>query len=54
MELKTDKQRKATRQGGIDASSKKGKGKKTPLTNTKKPSKSSKTSEEVLKIGKNF
>ena len=54
MELKPDKQSKATRQGGIDASSKKGKGKNTPLTNTKKPSKSSKTSEEVLKIRKNF
>ena len=54
MELKPDKQSKATRQGGIDVSSKKGKGKNTPLTNTKKPSKSSKTSEEVLKIRKNF
>ena len=46
MELKTDKQSKATRLGGIDASYIKGKAKKTPLTNTKKPSKSSKTSEE--------
>ena len=50
MELKPDKQSKATRQGGIDASSKKGKGKNTPLTITKKSSKSSKTSEEVLNI----
>ena len=53
MELKPDKQSKTTRQGGIDASSKNGKDNNIQLTDTKKPSKSSKTNEEVQKTRKN-